>query len=527
MMRSARRSRSLVGLVVAAAAALLGGGCLGDDSDSGSGGTPATGTGSGGEVTVVQGVDPTTMDPLQQRETTTVNVLQHLYDPLVQPNPEDPRKFEPALAKSWKRVDDTHLRLELERGVTFSDGSSFDADDVKYTFDYLLGKLPGMDPAIASYQFAEVEGAKAIDKHTVEIVSKAPDPLLMNRLAALLIVPEGAVDKDPKTLASKPIGTGPYELVDWRRNDRVTMKARPQYFRGEPAIESVVFRTMPEASSALAALEAGEVDITTNVPADNVEEVEASGQATVERVPSTRVASVWLNVIESPELKDPDVRVALNHAVDVDTIVEQVMVGNGLRVATIVPPYFTNYDPAIKPIPYDPEKAKQLLAGAGLADGFELELMVPQGRYPFATEVSQAIASQLEEVGVKVELNTVDFGVFAEATQAREIPDGFFGAWGEEFFNPIDELNVAVVSGDDGFSWYSNKEIDRLTAEATRTLDPEKQKELVSEIQRRMLEDPPFIFLFAYRDLYGVSNRVDWKPRSDESIYMYEAKLAE
>ena len=508
---------------VLAAAALLAG--CGSDDGPGADGAPVSGADGQGEATVVQGVDPTTMDPLQQRETTTVNVLQHFYDALIERDTEDPTKFRPMLAKSWERVDDTTLRLELETGAKFSDGSTFDAMDVEYTFDYLLGELPGMDPAIASYQFETVKDAKAIDADTVEVTTKDPDPLLFHRLAALLIVPEGAVDDDPDALASDPVGTGAYELVEWRRNDRVVMKARPDYFREAPAIADVVFRTMPEASSRLAALQAGQVDIITNVPADNAVEVEGSGSAVVKSVESSRIASVWLNMIESPELKKPEVRVALNHAVDVDTIIEQVMSGYGVRVATIVPPYFTNYDSTIEPIPYDPARARELLAQAGYPDGLRLELMVPQGRYPFASEVTQAIASYLGEVGVEVKVNTVDFGVFAEATQARKIPDGFFGAWGEEFFNPIDELNVAVITGDKGFSWYSNPEIDRLTEEAGRTLDAQKQQDLVSQIQELMLQDPPFIFLFAYEDLYGVSNRLAWEPRRDESIYMYEAKL--
>jgi peptide/nickel transport system substrate-binding protein len=196
-------------------------------------------------------------------------------------------------------------------------------------------------------------------------------------------------------------------------------------------------------------------------------------------------------------------------------------------VATIVPPYFANYDPAIKPFPFDAAKAKQLLAQAGYPDGFSMTLMVPQGRYELASEVSQAVGSYLGKVGVKVKLQTVDFGVFAKATQARKIPDGFYGAWGESFFNPIDELEVAVVTGDKGFSWYSNKAIDELTASAAGTLDADEQRKDVSRIQQKLLQDPPFLFLFAYKDLYGIASRLDWKPRSDESISLYGAKLQE
>jgi peptide/nickel transport system substrate-binding protein len=532
--RFRRAARPVV--LFAAALSLLAAGCGGSSSGagtgaadtSGSGGSPAQGSsGATGDskAVVVQGVDPTTMDPLQQRETTTVNVLQHFYDPLIDRDGKDPKKFDPVLATSWKRVNDTTLRFKLRSGVKFDDGSTFDAADVKYTVDALLGKLPGRDPAILSYQYGTLKGAKVVDAHTVDIITKGPDPLLYSRMAALMIIPKGSVDKDPKALAAKPDGTGPYQLVEWDRNNQVVMKAKPDYYRGAPAIDQVIFKTMPEASSSLAALEAGQVDLVTNVPADNIQDVESSGNASVESVNSARIASVWLNMLDTPALKKPEVRQALNYAVDVDTIVKQVMSGYGLPVATFVPPYFEDYDASVKPLGYDPAKAKQLLAQAGYPNGFSMTIMVPQGRYEFASEVSQAVAGYLGKVGVKVKLDTVDFGVFAKATQERKIPAAFYGAWGEDYFNPIDEMDVAVKSGTTGFSWYDNPQVDALIDKAGSTLDPGKQTQLVTQIQQKLLQDPPFIFLFAYKDLYGVSKRLDFTPRSDESINMYEAKL--
>lgn len=512
--------RSNRGIAVSAALTVLVGGALVGCQTGGS-----TSSAARDRVVVAQGVDPTTMDPLQHRETTTGNVLQHLYNPLIERNGKDPRKFDPALATEWKRTSDTAVRFTLREGVKFSDGSAFDAEDVDYTVDYLLGKLPGHEPAILSYQYGSLKDAKVVDDHTVDIVTKEPDPLLLDRIAGLMIVPDGAVDEDEKALASKPVGTGPYTLDRWDRNNQVVMKAKKDYFLGKPRIGEVVFKTMPEASSRLAALEAGDVDLISNVPADNVAGVEASGQATVKTVQSARIASVWLNTLQSGPLKKPEVRVALNHAVDVPTIIETVMSGYGTRVATLVPPYFTNYNKSVQPIPHDPEKAKQMLADAGYPDGFTMDLMVPQGRYPFGVEVAQALAGQLKKVGVQVNLNTVDFGVFAEATQKREIKDAFYGAWGEEYFNPVDEFQVAVKSGTKGFSWYSNPRADKLIEQASTTIDAEKQKKLVTQIERIMLEDPPFIFLFAYKDLYGVSTDLDWTPRSDESIDMYEASF--
>ena len=482
-------------------------------------------TASNDTVVVAQGVDPTTMDPHQQRETTTVNVLRHIYDPLVARDAKDPTKFDGILASKWKRVGQKTMRFTLRRGVTFSNGQPFDAQTVKYNVDRVLGKLPKTKPALISYQFGTVKGVRVVNRFTVDVLTKQPDPLILSRMESLLIIPNNSVDSDPDALASKPIGTGPYTLVRWDRNNEVALKARNDYFRGRPRITNVVFKTMPDAASRLAAIQAGDVDVITNVPPDNVGDVKSSGKATVRTVPSARVASVWLDTLSFKPFKSPKVREALNYAVDTRTIVSKVMSGFGLPVATFVPPYFAGFDRSLKPHPYNPDKAKQLLSQAGFPDGFEMTLMVPRGRYLLAEEIVQAVAGYLEKVGIKTKIDAVEFGVFAKATQTRKIPSAFYAAWGENFFNPIDELQVAVVTGTTGFSWYSNKTVDRLTAKAASTLDQRKQDALIRQIQRVIYKDPPFIYLFAYKDLYGVSNRLHWKPRSDELIDLYDAAV--
>lgn len=475
---------------------------------------------------VAQGVDPTTMDPHQQRETTTFNVLRHIYDPLVARSGTDPTKFDGILASSWKRVG-RNMRFFLRKGVTFSDGSPFDAATVKYNIDRVLGKLPNTKPALiaSGSQYADVTGARVVNNYTVDILEKAPDPLILSRMQQMLMIPNHSVDTNPDALAANPIGTGPYTLVRWDRNNQVVLAARPDYFLGKPKIANVIFKTLPDASSRLAAIQAGDVDVITNVPPDNVGDVTSGGSAVVKTVPSARVASMWLDTLSVKPLKSMLVRQALNYAVDVKTITSKVMSGYGLPVATIVPPYFAGYDRQLKPYPYNPDKAKKLLAQAGYPNGFEMTIMVPRGRYLLGEEVTQAIAQYLNKVGIKTKIQAVEFGVFAKATQTRKIPAAFYAAWGEDYFNPIDEMNVAVVTGTTGFSWYSNKAVDKLVAKAGKTLNQAKQDALIRQAQRLMYKDPPFIFLYAYKDLYGVSNRLSWKPRSDELIYLYDAKL--
>jgi peptide/nickel transport system substrate-binding protein len=303
------------------------------------------------------------------------------------------------------------------------------------------------------------------------------------------------------------------------------MKANPNYFRGKPKIANVIFKDMPDDASRLAALESGDVDVISNLPPDNVQEVKSSNVATVASVPSARITSIWLNTLDDKPLKSAKVRQALNYAVDVNTIIKKVMDGYALRTATIVPPYFSGYSKSIKPFPYDPAKAKQLLKQAGYPNGFPLTLMVPRGRYLLGEDIAQAVVGYLGKVGVKAKVNIVDFGVFAKATQTRKIPSAFFAGWGENFFSPIDEAQVAIQCGTKGFSWYCNKKVDKLINKAAETLDQKKQDALIVQMQKEIKADPVFIYLFAYKDIYGVSKRLSWTPRTDETIYMYEASL--
>lgn len=481
---------------------------------------------SAGTVVVAQSVDPTTMDPQNQRETTTFNVLTHFYDPLIMRDTKNPKTWDPVLATKWKRLTPTAIRFTLRKGVKFDDGSPFNATTVKYNIDRIMGTLPGeKTPPSISFQFASLSGAHVINATTVDIGTKTPDPLLLARLSSLLLIPTGSVDSDPNALASKPDGTGPYSLVTWDRNNQVVMKAKPNYFRGAPKIANVIFKDMPDDASRLAALESGDVDVISNLPPDNVQEVKATGKANVVSVPSARVTSVWLNTLDSKPLANPKVRQALNYAVDVNTIVSKVMSGYALRTATIVPPYFSGYSKKIKPYPYNPAKAKQLLKQAGYPSGFSFTLMVPRGRYLLGEDIAQAVVGYLAKVGVDAKLDVVDFGVFAKDTQTRQIPEAFFAGWGESFFSPIDEAQVAVQCGTKGFSWFCSKKVDNLINKAATTINQKKQDATIVQFQKAILANPPFIFLFAYKDLYGVSKQLNWTPRTDELIYMYEASL--
>lgn len=511
--------REMLGLLGGAAAASAMVSCGGP-----SGGGTKTATTPSAAV-VAQGVDPTTMDPHQQRETTTVNVLRHFYDPLVERDTRNPQRFNGVLATSWQQVSPTTMRFHLRQGVKFADGQPFDADTVVYNIERVLGKTPGGKPALIAYLFPSLQGASSVDAHTVDIETTAPDPVLIPLFTGLLIVPNHAVDRDPNALAATPNGTGPYRLTRWDRNTQVLMEAKPDYFLGPARIRTVTFKTMPDASSRLAGLQTGGVDIITNLPPDNIKDAESTGKAQVRTVPSDRVVAVWLDTLNNPILADPQVRIALNYAVDADTIIKTIMDGYALRLATIVPPYFTAYDPNVKPYPYDPAKAKQMLAAAGHPDGFSMHMMVPRGRYLNGEQIAQAVAGYLGKVGVKVQIDLVEFGIFAKATQERKIQDSFLGADGEPTLDPTPLMQTVVVTGTTGFSWYSNPKVDQSVAAAASTVDPGQHARPLQQAQVDLKNEPAFIYLFVYKDLYGVSKRLNWQPRTDEEIYLYEASV--
>lgn len=476
-------------------------------------------------VTVAQGVDIDTTDPLQTDNTTTINVLRHFYDTLVQAKQNQPKRQVSDLAASWHRVSPTVVRFNLRRGVKFSNGQTFDARSVRYSVDYLLGRLPKIPKPLANYEFPSLKGVRIVSPYTVDIQTSYPDALLMGRLTLLFIIPNGALDKNPKALASEPIGTGPYTMVEWKRNAQVSMEANPEYFLGRPRIQNVIFKVMPDAGARLAALKVGAVDLIVNVPPDNIPELRSAGLA-VRSVPSDRVAFVWLNTLKKGPMANRQVRLAMNYAVDVRTIIRTIMQSYGVRVAAGVPPYFYGYNPNVKPIPYNPARAKQLLAQAGYSSGFKLTWVIPNGRYAFSSEVTQAIAQYLGKVGIDVELKFIDYGVWGNTVSKRDMGgyDGFYAAWGEPLFSPVDMYQVIVRSGSP-ISFFHSPSLDKRIDQVARTLNPSEHNARLTTIQRQLLADPPFIYLYAYVDVYGVSKRLIWQPQSDESLYMFRAAL--
>jgi peptide/nickel transport system substrate-binding protein len=496
----------------------------GDGSTTTAGGsTDSTAPSPGGvkEVVILASGDPPDFDPHTSGATEKSNVVHNVYDSLTMLDADQTETL-PALATEWELIDDLTWEFKLREGVKFHNGEDFTAEDVKFSAERLHD--PNAEVARLTSSLPDFDHAEVIDDYTVRIHTKSPDPILPQRIYGLLIVPnEYTASISESEFAMSPVGTGPYKLAEYVPGQRIVMEANDDYWGGRPKVDRLVIRPVPEPSTRVAELQTGGADIIQQAPVAQMAEIEASGNARVEVRDGRRVAFVGLDLLPGgPEaLQDKRVRHALNHAVDVDLILQTINEGYGTRLATNFRPDFFGFDPNAKPFEHDPEKAKQLLAEAGYAEGLTLSFQTSDQVFPGAVEVVQALAEQLRAVGITVNVDVVDHATFRSIViagqEAHETEDMYAWNWGALDPDPDSPLS-GTLHCEGISSYYCNPELDALIESGRREMDRTKRAEIYRQVQALLLEEAPFIFLFQIPDVYGVSNRVVFEPRLDQYI---------
>lgn len=468
-------------------------------------------------IVIAQGTDAASLDPQRQNDAFTTSILSNIFDTLVYRDAD--LDLVPGLATEWTLLDDTTWELKLREGITFHNGEAFDAEDVKFTLERPLN--PDLGSPLAG-RFAVIAGVDIIDALTVHVRTTIPYPLLPARLSEWFVLPKDYVEAtDPAVLAEQPVGTGAYMFQSWTRDDRLVLTANPDYWRGAPSIASVTFRPIPELSTRVAALQSGEVDIAVNIPAFQAAELDADPNLEIRDVPSTFFQYVALDGTKNEVLADVRVRQAIQYATNVPEIVEFLFAGNALQIA--VPLAFGTFglDETIEPYPYDPDRARALLAEAGYPDGISFAMDAPTGRYAQDREVAEALAGQWAQVGINVQVN-----INAWADQLAKYRDGaalveaHFMGWGTSTFDADDVLWGAFASRPNKNN-YENDRITELVTEARTIFDPEQRAALYREAQQIVYEEVPWLFLFQQVDLYGVSSDLEWQPRPDQKIEVF------
>jgi peptide/nickel transport system substrate-binding protein len=476
------------------------------------------------EVIVAFAAEPRTLLPNTIVDWTTNDQVEHIYDRLVD---RDPKSYKPApmLATSWKVVNDTTWEFVLRQGVKFHNGEPFNAQSVKATMDYIK------DPANKTHylpRWAQVKEVQIVNDYTVRFVTDKPWPGLIDRMAAtdfLPMPPKALKEQGVPALLAKPIGTGPFKFVQWVRDEKLVLERNPDYWQGPADLSRVTFRFIPEFSARLAALLAGEIDIMKDVPPHAVEMLDKSGKAKVRSTVSSRINYLALVNLKPGPMQDVRVRRAIAHAVNVDELIQQVLKGRASKMCGSLSPLNVDYAPGIECLKYDPPRAQALLKEAGIDPAkLQLTLDTPSGRYPLDKDVSLAIAAQLQRVGIKVNVVVNEWGTHLDKIKNRTTGDMFFLGWG-----PALDAQGTIEQLFQGSQTYSsfggNKAIEAKIAQAVTIVDPKKRLEAWAELQHMVHDEAPWVFLWQQHDLYGVANWIDWTPRADEKVWMYEAKV--
>lgn len=477
------------------------------------------GSASAQRLVVAQGQDIVWLNPMKTTAQVNLNAASQIVETLMHYSYET-GNVEPNLATAWERIDDHTLRVTLREGVSFTNGEPFNAEAAAFSLE-----LSASEPAMSG-SLAQLDRVEVVDEYTIDVITSVPYPLLEISLAraAHMVAPAyfQEVGEDEFNLA--PVGTGPFILSERAPGERVVLVRNDDYWGGASALAEVEFRPIQEDGSRLAALQAGEVHIATNMPHGLYDRLAASSGADAVTVAGARTMYLILDGREGSPIADARLRQAINYAIDKELLLEILFAGRGevLQGQMVTDSYF-GFNDELDAYPYDPERALELLAEAGYPDGLNLDFKYSFGRYAGDRETSEAIAGMLAEVGITTNQIVLEGGEFlTQLTTLQLTPVALVGYATAP--DAIYQYNINITG--ERYAYYSNTEYDALVQAAASTLDPAERLELFRQISQIAYDDPPFAYLFAPDDLYGVSGSVQgWVPRPDQAIVLTGVSL--
>jgi peptide/nickel transport system substrate-binding protein len=472
------------------------------------------------EIVIAQSTDATSLDPAFRVDTATGNVQKHIFDSILTRKAD--MSIGPGLAQSVERVSETRWLVKLRRGVSFTNGEPMNAAALKFSIERILD--PKLKAPSKSWweNFTEV---KVIDDFTVEITTKTRDPLFQPRLTLLVAVPPKYVkDVGDTKFSLQPIGTGPYELVEWKKDDHVTLKANRNYWGGVPPIERVTFRVVPEELSRVAALQTGEADLIVGVSPAQAERLRGAKGHRIEVTPTTRIMCLQFDSDVAPgnQLK---FRQAVAYAVNRDEIIKGLLKGFVQPVTSVFSPGIPGWPKEMDvSFPFDPERAKKLFSELNLGDA-ELVMRSPSGRYPYDRDTALAIGGQLKKAGLNIKIRPEEWGTFfAELKRGKMSPVYLMGQ-GNVWIDPYPQLEAFFYSK--GFlSTWSDPTFDALL-ESSNLVEGEARVKIFGQALQRLHDTAAGVPLFAQVFICGVNDRLKWKPRIDEVIWAMEMTLTQ
>jgi peptide/nickel transport system substrate-binding protein len=467
-------------------------------------------------LTIGQGADAARLSP-----NAAPNLIHGLsidssaYENLVNfKRPPDYPELEPRLAERWELIKPDQWRFYLRPNVKFHNGADFDAESVVFTLEQAL-KNPGSG-------VGQIDKIVPVNKNTVDIFTKGPWFLLLYRLNSAMFIENRAWTTGPEGSPDKEMGTGPYKFVEWVKGDRVVMERNDNWWGGKLPYKRVIWRGIPETSTRVSALLAGEADIIRQIPAQDVARVNAKGDVEVRTTPSNRGA--YMSMRQDGIYASKAFRQALNYALDKDGLIKGAMGGLGTRLKGQRNPRSLGADPNMDDFPYDVEKAKQLIKESGYA-GQKVVIESSKGLTFQDAELSQAVGGYLEKAGLNVEVKILESGLYnTKFAGQAEVEGLYFSSSGNiipDFENTLDDL---VIRGGKERQWKDTRAVE-LRGKLQQAVDRNDRIKLALQGATLLHEEAPILFLAQQIDAYGVRKSVDWDPRPDEHIWVREVKF--
>ncbi|WP_421926045.1 ABC transporter substrate-binding protein [Neoaquamicrobium sediminum] len=458
-------------------------------------------------IVVGQIAEPQSLDPHAVTAVNDFRILVNVYDGLVR-FADGSLEVEPSLAESWEISEDgLTYTFKLREGVTFHDGTPFNAEAVKFNFERMLDEehpFHDTGPFPLAFFFSAVDEVTAVDDTTVEFKLNEPFAPFLSNLAypTGLIVSPAAVEASGKDYGRNPVGTGAYKFEEWQGNQRVVVTRNEDYWDGAPAPEAIVFRPITDANTRVAEMLSGGLDIMVEVPPDSVAQFRDAPDFQVHEQAGPHVWFLILNMKEGP-FAEKAVRQAANYAINKESLVTDVLQGTAEVAAGPIPPAFAwAYNEEVQPYPYDPDKARELLEEAGY-DGEEITFYVTEGGSGMLDPVAMgtAIQADLAAVGMNVKIETYEWNTFL-----GQVNPGLEGkadmaemAWmtNDPDTLPFLTLRTAAFPSEGGFNsgYYSNVEVDELLNQARVSTEPEERATLYKQMQEIVHEDAPWVFV--------------------------------
>ncbi|MDX1632311.1 MAG: ABC transporter substrate-binding protein, partial [Thermoanaerobaculia bacterium] len=504
------------------------------EEETAPGETPAAETGpvEGGTLVIARAADTTTLDPAQTFEGESTKVVGQIFDGLVNFAPGS-TDVEPGLATSWEASDDGRTwTFHLREGVTFHDGTPFDAEAVLFSI------RRQMDPEHPFHQgqfntwentFAgHIVGIEAVDPMTVEVRLREPFAPIVSGFAVYsmaIVSPAAMREMGVQEFSKNPVGTGPFRFVEWVPEDRLTLEANDEYWGGAPHLDRVVFRTVPDPDRRATLLERGEAHVGEGFSQTEIRRLSGDQSLEIRQKPGLNTGYLAFNTTRRP-FDDPRIRRAVSMGFDSAGLVRSTYQDLGVTAKSYLPPTLWGYNEQLEPFRQDLDRARNLLREAGYGDSFSFTLDVmknPRPYMPQPVKLAEGIQAGLQKLGIQVEIRANEWNEHLERTVRS--PEADYDAcllgWLADMPDPNDFLyvqfhsdnaNLAPGRTHQNISLYENPELDRLVEQAQGAPSREQRTELYRRAQEIVREDVPlmplahsFIVIVQRNEVEGLS----------------------